>query len=262
MLELKRVGIFTRDQEQSYPLESLTRLFNRARITLIEDARAAPGDLDLIIAMGGDGTVLRALTLAREIPVLAVNFGTVGFLTQSDKDDLDKVLVRLLTDDYFIEERLTLAVSYRGETLRCINEVVIKSTTRMFRVGVSINGHLVHQPRGDGIIVGTPTGSTGYLMSAGGPLATPGVDCIILKALNEYSFTSRPIIVPGDTEIELTIDMDRSRRGDIIVLTDGTPQRPARNGEVLTIKRSPIPARLVCFEGDYFFRNLKERLRW
>lgn len=261
MLNLERIGLFTRDEEPDVPLGGLKKLFQRANIELVLDAaQAAPGSLDLIIALGGDGTVLRALTSHPGTPVLAVNFGTVGFLTQSDREDLDKVLVRLLSDDYRIEERLTLSVRRGDEQWQCINEAVIKGVTRMVTVAIKINGHLVHTPRGDGVIVGTPTGTTAYLLSTGAPIVTPDVDCIIVKPLNEYSFSSRSIILPGNVEVELTVMADRE--SDIRLIVDGHTRVALEAGDVLRVTRSDLPARLVYFDADYFFRNLKRRLRW
>ncbi len=261
MLELRRIGLYTRDDEQDYRLGSMKRLFQRAGIEFVEDPAASDDPrYDLVIALGGDGTVLRALAAHPEAPVLAVNFGQVGFLTQSNREHLDKVLVRLLSDDYFIEERLTLQVEVGGKTYRCINEAVVKSSLHMVEVGITINDRTVHHPRGDGVIVGTPTGSTAYLMSTGAPLVEPNVDCIVLKPLNEYSFSSRTIILPGSSRIRLTVTAARTR--DVAIAIDGRVQLPLGEGDTVDISRSPQTARLVCFESDYFFANLRERLRW
>lgn len=261
MLELRRIGLYTRDDEQDYRLSSMERLFRRAGIELVRDASAeAPDGFDLVIALGGDGTVLRALAAHPQTPVLAVNFGQIGFLTQSDRDHLDKVLVQLLSDEYFIEERLTLQVRVGDQTIRCINEVVVKGSLHMIEVGVTINDRRVLNPRGDGVIVGTPTGSTAYLMSTGAPLVVPDVDCIVLKPLNEYSFSSRSIILPGHARIRLQVDAGRER--DVAAAIDGRVRLPLSHGQTIEISRSEQPAQLVCFEDDYFFRNLRDRLRW
>ena len=260
MLDLKHVGLFLRDDVQEYPSTNLERLFRRAGIKLEVDARNVAADYDLVIALGGDGTVMRALTAYPEAPVLAVNYGNVGFLTQSDREDLEKVIVRLLSDDYFIEDRLTLEVQHAGQVYRCINEMVIKGASHMIEIGMHINGRLVHTPRGDGVIVGTPTGSTAYLLSTGAPLVVPDVDCIVLQPLNEYSFSSRAIILPGSAEVRLAVNFGREKQVSMVV--DGMPQVSISDGDDIVLTRSPTPARLVCFESDYFFRNLKERLRW
>jgi NAD+ kinase len=261
MLDLRRIGLFTRDDDQDYRLSHIERLFQRTNIDLVLDAgSAAPGTLDLVIALGGDGTVLRALGAHPGTPVLAVNFGNVGFLTQADREHFDNVLVRLLSDDYKIGERLSLEISHQGRQWRAINEVVLKGHAHMIEVEIAINGALVHTPRGDGVIVGTPTGSTAYLLSTGAPIVTPEVDCILLKPLNEYSFSSRSIIVAGSTAIDLTVL--QGREAEVTMVIDGAQRGVVAFGEPIEVRRSEVPARLVYFEDDYFFRNLKERLRW
>ena len=261
MLDLRRVGLFLRDDEQDYPTVGLEKVLGRANIHLVVDAASQPAhDLDLLIALGGDGTVLRALTAYPDVPVLAVNFGNVGFLTQSDREEFDRVIMRLLSDDYFIEERLTMEICHRGQTYRSINEMVLKGVTHMVEVDIYINDRLVHTPRGDGVIIGTPTGSTAYLLSTGAPLVVPDVDCLIVKPLNEYSFSSRTIILPGNANIRLKLDSNRET--DVRLTVDGLSPVRLDDGDELTITRSHQPARLVCFESDYFFRNLRERLRW
>ena len=260
MLDLRRIGLFTRDRDQDYRLDSMRKLFTRANIEFITDmAQAEPG-FDLIIALGGDGTVLRALTAHPGTPVLAVNFGSVGFLTQSDRSELDSVLVRLLSDNYSIEERLALELSCAGETWRCINEVTIKGVTKMTSTAIRVNGRHIHSPRGDGVIVGTPTGTTAYLLSTGAPLITPDVDCIVVKPLNEYSFSSRSIILPGSAKVELELEPERET--DVRLIVDGRERKRLKPGDKVHVQRHGVPARLVCFESDYFFRNLKQRLRW
>jgi NAD+ kinase len=261
MLDLRRIGLYTRDTEQDYRLGSIARLFKRAGIELVEDASSVdPDTLDLIIAMGGDGTVLRALGAHPGTPVLAVNFGSVGFLTQSDREHLDNALVRVLSDDFKLEERLTLEIAHQGRQWRAINEVVIKGYAHMVEVAIAINGAHVHTPRGDGVIVGTPTGSTAYLLSTGAPIVTPDVDCMLLKPLNEYSFSSRSIILPGSAAIDLVVQPGREHTVNMIV--DGSIVGPVTVGESIQVRRSAIPARLVNLRKDYFFRNLREQLRW
>jgi NAD+ kinase len=261
MLDLKCIGIYTRDNEQDYRLNSLRKVFRRANIEVVQNAEEHPaGSFDLIFALGGDGTVLQALSSHPGTPVLAVNFGTLGFLTAADRSELDNVLVRLLSDDYLIEERLTLEVRFRGQSRRCVNEVVVKGTTRLVAISITINDHPVHTPRGDGIIVGTSTGSTAYLMSTGAPIVAPEVDCIIVQPLNEYSFSSRGIIVPGTARIRLNIEP--TRETDIILTIDGGDSIAMKTGDEIEIARSTEPVKLLYFDRNYFFGNLKRRLGW
>lgn len=264
LIDLKHVGLFTRDdlKDDDYGLETLRRLFARANIRLTVLSLDEPNPaVDLVIALGGDGTVLRALTTWPGTPVLAVNFGHLGFLTASNRDEFDRVLVRLLSDDYQLEERLTLEVRHRDVAYRCVNEVVVKGTTHMIQAYIRINGQAVSSPRGDGVIVGTPTGSTAYLLSTGAPLIMPNVDCINVKPLNEYSFSSRSMILPGSSRVEIEIGPEL-RGGEILLVADGGRVVPVSPGDRIFVQRSDVPARLVFFEPDYFFRNLKSRLHW
>ncbi len=266
MIQLSHVAIFTRTQIPEKTIDSMVRLFQRSGS---ECKVAKESDLnekfDLVIALGGDGTVLHALKTWPQVPILAVNFGHIGFLSQCDEDALNHILVRFLADDYSIEERLALDVTLRGETWRCINEVVLRSPKgRMITVDLGVDGKVVRTPRGDGFIVGTPTGSTAYLMSTGAPLCTPKVDCLILQPLNEHSLTSRTMIVPGSSEITLTPWRDHHQKGSEVfsLSIDGEARLQPKAGDNITIKRSQVPAKLVVFESDYFFTNLRKRLNW
>lgn len=262
MLSIHRIGLFTRDTTQDYPKNQLLRLFSRAGIELVDDPEElAQGQFDLVIALGGDGTVLRALAAHPATPVLAINFGTIGFLTQADRSQLNDLLVRLLADEYQIEERLSLDIELDGQRWRAVNEAVIKSPLHMAELAVNVNGQRMFPAlRGDGLIIGTPTGSTAYLLSTGAPIVTPEVDCMIIKPLNEYSLSSRSVIVPGSTQVQVELLSDREDAVHLII--DGTLIRQLSQGDRLTVRRSNQPARLMRFDEDYFFRNLRERLRW
>ena len=222
--------------------------------------------VDAVIAMGGDGTVLKALSAYPLCPTLAINFGRIGFLTQGDRDDLEPMVKRVLNGEYFIEHRLAIEVSLNSKdgaiitSKRCINEVVFKGIAHMNELTLSIDGDSVHTLRGDGIIIGTPTGSTAYLMSTGAPLVTPGVSCIIASPLNEYRFSSRPMILPG--EAHLIVNVDHARPQDLMVIIDGEKPIPLEQGSQVRIQRSSHPTLLMAFEPQFFFRNLRERLNW
>ncbi len=259
---LERIGLFTRDQTQDYPFETIERLFSRTNIHVYRLPGETPTEpLDLVIALGGDGTVLRALNAFPGVPVLAVNFGHLGFLTACDRSELDSGLVRLLAEDYHVEDRLTLEVRHGDRAYRCVNEVVVKGTSHMITTNIRVNDQHVSRSRGDGVIVGTPTGSTAYLLATGGPILMPVVNGIILKPLNEYSFTSRSVLMPSDARVSLEIASDE-RSDDILLVADGGAPVRLESGARIEITRSNVPARLVFFEDDSFFRNLRSRLNW
>mgnify|MGYP003977047637 CR=1 FL=1 len=129
--------------------------------------------------MGGDGTVLRLLDLCPESPVLAINYGTVGFLTAGDRTELAQVLDRLVSGDYLISERLVLQCRHPTGQLRAVNEVMVRTSNRLVFVDVYVDDTKIRTTVADGVVVGTPTGSTGFLMSAGAPIVMPEVRCLV-----------------------------------------------------------------------------------
>jgi NAD+ kinase len=216
---------------------------------------------DLILALGGDGTVLRALDCFPSVPVLAINFGTVGFLTSGDRDQLDTLLRRLLDGDFYLDERLMLRSTFRGRTHEVVNEVMLKGTTHLITVEVWIDGRHVHTVRGDGLILGTPTGSTAYLLSTGSPIVMPSVECFILASLNEHSFSSRPLVIDPRSSVRVRVS-EQSLGREIIVSHDGRDRLSAEAGDELLVEVSDLRARLIFFEEDAFFTNLRARLHW
>jgi NAD+ kinase len=262
MIDLKAVGILLRDPKQAYPLEYLKNVFERigSRIHLLN--HALPKEkLDLIIAMGGDGTVLKALDLNPDCPVLAINYGTVGFLTAGDRTDLESLMERLLANDYILSERLQLYCEYPGGAANVINEVVLRSSWRMINVEVSVDGAKIRTIRGDGVIVGTPTGSTGYLVSTGGPIIMPDAQCFVLDGINEYNFTSRALILPASSHILLRLPALLPGQ-EAHIYIDGELIAPLKPGGEIRLSRSERRSQLIYFDKDYFFRNLSSRLSW
>jgi len=268
---INRVALVTRDALKGYPEEELKRRFSKRGAQVVSRAESASlcdvSELpdqgpppDVVIALGGDGTVLKALVAYPKSPTLAVNFGRVGFLTQCDREGLLSSVDRLLNGDYWIEERLALEVKWGQRRARCINELVIKGVAHMCELSLSVDGHEVKRMRGDGLIIGTPTGSTAYLMSTGAPLVTPGVSCLIANPLNEYNFSSRPIILPGDAHVEVRVEVCRAQ--DVVAVIDGGQRHPLQEGDRFTLRRAEDPTLLVNFDHQSFFKNLRERMRW
>jgi len=262
MLDIKTVGLLLRENSQDIPLARMEALFARLGVQMHVLNHHKPNEkLDLLIAMGGDGTVLKALDLQPDCPVLAINYGTVGFLTAGDRTDLERLLVRLLANDYILSERLLLHCTFPWGTAHAVNEVLVRSFVRMISVEVYVNEAKIRTIRGDGVIVGTPTGSTGFLLSTGAPLVMPGVDCLILDGLLEYNFTSRALILAPDSRIRLHVpSLPPEQRATVVV--DGNELGQLGEGEEIIITRSERRAQLIFFEENYFFRNLASRLSW
>ena len=263
MIQLGKVGVLLRDETQGRPFEELETLLGQHGVdaVLLSWDANPPEKLDLIIAMGGDGTVLKALDLGSSVPVLAVNFGTVGFLTAGDRSELTKIVDRLMAGDYIVSERLVLHCTHPSGEIRAVNEVIVRTSSRFCFVDVEVDGTKIRTIQGDGVVVGTPTGSTGFLLSAGAPIVMPDVRCFILDGIHEHNFTSRALVVSPDSDIRLTVS-PQTRDPHVYLTADGRQVRDLKPGDELRIRRSETSARLLYFEPNYFFHNLSSKLDW
>jgi len=223
-------------------------------------------DTDLLLALGGDGTMLNAVrTVAHlRIPVLGVNLGTLGFLTVVPAAECTEALDRIRRKDYRIEDRLMLEVSDpSGETEAwpAVNDIVLikAGIARMVRFTVSHNGEPVSTFAGDGIIVATPTGSTAYSLSVGGPILMPTMNGYILTPISPHTLAQRPMVFDQSAELEIAID---SVVGDAMLTVDGQLTRNLGEGSRVIIRASEHRARLVSFSDRSFFEILREKLHW
>ena len=263
MIQLSKVGVLLRDEDQQHPFEEVSVLLNQKGIEaeFLRWDTGPPDDIDLIIAMGGDGTVLKALDVCSSVPVLAINFGTVGFLTAGDRGELTTIVSRLTAGDYIVSERLALHCCYPTGEVRAINEVIVRSSNRFCFVDVHVDGTKIRTIQGDGVVVGTPTGSTGFLLSAGAPIVMPDVRCFILDGIHEHNFTSRTLVVSPDSNIRLHVN-PQTRDPHVYLTADGRPLSDLQPGDELQITRSATSAKLIYFEPHYFFHNLSSKLDW
>ncbi len=223
--------------------------------------------IDLAIALGGDGTLLEAARKAAvyQIPVLGINLGHLGFLAEVEKHEIESCLHDLLTGAYTIENRMMLrAVITRpgGKTVTfdALNDIVISrgKSTRLIDVNLYIDNQFVDDYKADGMIVATPTGSTAYSMSAGGPILDPAARSFVLTPICPHKLYARTIVVPDIREITMTIHSDIAR--SVVVSCDGQLSTPFSEGDVLTLKRSDYTARLINIHGDRFYRVLQHKL--
>jgi len=222
--------------------------------------------LDAVVVVGGDGALLRAARVIadRSAPLLAVKVGRLGFLTEVEHSELPAALSRLLAGHYAVEERMMLrARLYRdGRLVRemdALNDVVVNRGTiaRIIRIEVRVSDELVFDFAGDGIIVATPTGSTGYSLSAGGPIVDPSVDALILTPICPHALATRSVVVPPDEQVAVRVTAPHT---DITVTIDGQVAFGVSSGDVLRIDRAPQPVRLVRFGPRRLYRELRERL--
>jgi len=223
---------------------------------------------DVLLVMGGDGTMLNAARLAgeRSIPILGVNMGGLGFLTEVRLENLYPCLERVFANDFVLDERLMLRthIHRHGETVEqgeVLNDVVISKGTlaRMIELKISIQGRFVTNLRGDGLIVSSPTGSTAYSLSAGGPIIDPAVQSLILTPICPHTLTHRPLIVPGNAEIEVTLT---SKDDGAMATLDGQVGVAITQGDTVVIQTSEHRSRLIRFPESNYYDVLREKLKW
>jgi NAD+ kinase len=214
---------------------------------------------DIVMAIGGDGTMLNAvrIALAYDVPVLGFNLGTVGFLAEAEPDQLESVVGKLVSGHYEIDERMTISANVDGVAAAGVNDVVVEKvdSQRLVSLTVRINGSDFVTYRADGLIVSTPTGSTAYSFSAGGPLVDPGLDALVLTPVAAHSLFDRPMVLPSDSRIEVIVASDRP----VNVTVDKCDLGQIGEGEHATISRGVSPARFVTFSDHDFPGTLKEK---
>ncbi len=224
--------------------------------------------VDLLIVLGGDGTLLasaRAL-YPHEVPILGVNFGGLGFLTEVQVDDLYGALMQTLRGDYSIEERMVLSVSIIGRdgspraTIHALNDAVLhEKHQRLIEISMAIGDVKVGRFKADGLIVATPTGSTAYSLSAGGPVLEPLLDALIATPICPHTLAIRPLIFPAYEVLRLEWDLDG---GETNLAVDGQVYFDVHRGESLLIRRASKCTRFVQLRQRSFWDILRQKLKW
>ncbi len=249
------------------------RLFSEPRLEPFWDHPVpliAAVPLDALVTFGGDGTLLRGARLLndREVPVLGVNLGRVGFLTPVQRTDLKRAIDALVRQDYHLERRLALTatVSLRDGTLVCtqraLNDVAVHKggVARVVRVNVLVDGESVGPFSADGIIIATPTGSTAYSLSAGGPILLPGLEAICITPICAHTMTVRPLVASATSVI--AVEPMEGWAEDMLVSFDGQTGITLAEGARVEVKRSDSAVCLVRLDRMGYFSLLREKLHW
>ncbi|HET7791045.1 MAG TPA: NAD(+)/NADH kinase [Gemmatimonadales bacterium] len=227
--------------------------------------------LDCLLTLGGDGTLLRGARALNgaNTPILGVNLGRVGFLTSASTQTLDWALDAIVRRAYATESRLALRSSIetkqgerRTDQPIALNDVVVHKggVARVVRVRVSVDGDEVGQYSADGIIVATPTGSTAYSLSAGGPIVVPGVDAIVVTAVAPHTLAVRPLVIPSQAAV--TIDPIPPWTEEVLVSFDGQVGSTVQPGERLVVRRAERPVLLIRLGPEGFFARMRKKLQW
>ena len=228
-----------------------------------------PSQADLFVVLGGDGTLLAmAKAIAesgRDIPILAVNFGSLGFLTEITRPELHQALDTVIAGraSYDLRMMLRATAARAGISHMALNDVVFSRTalSRMIELSVSVGDQFVTAVKADGLIVATPTGSTAYNLAAGGPIVHPAMDALVLTPIAPHTLTNRPIVIPAERDVRVT--STSSNAGDEVYVTmDGQTGLPLQEGDELTITRADKPLRLVRSTTRSYFEVLRQKLKW
>lgn len=230
----------------------------------------AGATLDALLTLGGDGTLLRGARLlaGKETPILGVNLGRVGFLTTASRGSFAAAIEALASGRHAIERRQVLQAVIRGADTseraltHALNDVVVHKggVARVVRLRVTIGEEEVGPYSADGIVVATPTGSTAYSLSAGGPIVVPGVEALVVTPICAHTLAVRPLVIPASSEV--TIEPIAPWADDLLVSFDGQVGTTLITGDKVHIRRADHRVLLVRLEGDSFFELMREKLHW
>ncbi len=280
---MRTIGIIAKPTDEAIELASATAttLRDRGYLVCLDEAtgqslHAEPTSCfpktdigqhaDLLITLGGDGTLLSAARHAPDrVPIIGVNMGTLGFLTEIRVEEFPSVLELVLAGDFEAEPRVTFEVEVRGEErkekFRVLNDVVINkgALARIIEMWVEVSGLFVSSFRADGLIVATPTGSTAYNLSAGGPIIYPTMNAVVITPICPHMLTNRPLVLPDTFEVEIGI---LNQREEVFLTLDGQEGFPITERDRVFIRRSEQAVRLVQSPDKNYFDVLRKKLKW
>src|SRR5918911_3574572 len=224
--------------------------------------------VDLIVVLGGDGTMIATSRMMGDydVPVLGINYGTLGYLAEFRVEEMFTALESILEGDYRIDTRVRLSVDLvQGEEIlmhqRVLNDVVINKSAlaRIIELEAHMNGLLISSFRADGLIISTPTGSTAYNLSAGRPGVYPSMNALVITPICPFTLSDRPIVVPDNALIELGL---RTQKEEVVLTLDGQVGRPIQPEQRVRIRKSLTPFKIVQPKNRNYFEVLREKLRW
>ncbi|MDD6136500.1 MAG: NAD(+)/NADH kinase [Lachnospiraceae bacterium] len=234
-----------------------------------KDANVLPkellSDVDAAIVLGGDGTMLRA---ARDLggyptPLVGINLGTLGFLTEIEVSNVYQALDRLLADDYFVEKRMMIEGAVNGDTYHALNDIVISRAgfSRIIGLNIYVNDELLETYEADGVIVATPTGSTGYNLSAGGPIISPKSKAIVVTPISPHSLMAKSVVFDSTDEVRIEIVKKRKTQDtEAIVSFDGSDNAGLSAGDSVTAKMSSREITLIKMYDVNFYKILRDKI--
>lgn len=241
-------------QHASEVKDKLTSILSDQKVTILDIDELQYG-FDFVFVIGGDGTILKTARFFAKTqnPVFGINLGRLGFLSQSNSNELEEAVERILTNDYIVEDRIML----KCDNYSALNDFVIKGCdARTSKFSLKINDKFVCDYLADGIIVSTPTGSTAYGLSAGGPVLTPSLNAFVIVPICAHTLNARPIVVPDSEKITVCID----KNSNSLISADGQEFYEVR--EDVVIEKLPYNAKLALLKDNNFYSILKNKLHW
>lgn len=232
------------------------------------DHKDLDSSFDMLVSIGGDGTILRAATYVRDsgIPILGINAGRLGFLASVQQENINEFLMLVLKKDFKISPRTLLSLSCLpkidsvDDINFALNEITVsrKDTTSMITIETSLNGEYLNSYWADGLIISTPTGSTGYSLSCGGPVLTPDVKSLVITPIAPHNLNARPLVITDETEIELKVT---GREKQYLVSLDSRIAT-VDNNTILKITKTPFQINMVEINNETFLKTLRKKLLW
>lgn len=229
-----------------------------------------PKGCDCIMVLGGDGSILRTerAVYPSEIPLVGVNLGNLGFLTQTEPEDVTRLLDHLLQDDIRLEKRMMLqgTMYHEGEQVYqdiALNDIVVSRSglSRIIRLRIHVNGELLNVYDADGVVISTPTGSTAYNLSAGGPVVCPRTNLLVVTPISSHSFSARSVILSEEDVLRIELEPVRTAREEAAATFDGQTGRSMLPSDVIEICRSPHDANLVRLRHSSFYEVLRNKMQ-
>lgn len=264
MRNLKRIGIVYKQgiANISEICNKIVDFFQSKEIlTIMTEIDAPAKEIDLAIIVGGDGTILKAARFYAplNIPIFGINSGRLGFLAQAKVDKIEPSLEKILKGEYKIDERLMLSLN--SADINALNDIVIKSVnpSKTVEMMVYLNGNLVCNYLADGLIIATPTGSTAYTLSAGGPVVEPSLEAMVLVPICAHTLTARPLVIPANEVIEVK---SKDNKDLFSVFADGQTSISGLEKVVVTKAREKAAIALISSDNNGFYSVLREKLNW
>jgi NAD+ kinase len=230
--------------------------------------KSLDNSIDLLISIGGDGTILRAITFVGDlsIPIVGINTGRLGFLSTIQTNEIEGAVCQILNGDFKISERTLLSVETNpknkdiNELNFALNEIAVsrKNTTAMIKVETHLNGEYLTSYWADGLIISTPTGSTSYSLSCGGPVITPNTGSFVLTPIAPHNLSARPLVIPNDTTIQLKVD----GREEHYLMSLDSRIATLHNSTIITIKKAAFKIKMVELINESFIDTLRKKLLW